>query len=168
MVKKRRAKKAVVIRGAVPLARPGRHHELQPHSGMLLFWLSMLALLMLNMLAVLLFGLVSFMAGGGRALIIVIGLGLLFGIVTRRLLSMIDPLGPRHHFLAHALVPAAAIATLFAVGTSVNALSASLGLGFRHNPVAAGLAYGLAFVAPAAIAAAFKYCSRLRLPARQP
>ncbi len=140
-----------------------RGHSMHRSSGLVLYWLIVLALVVLNTLSVIAIPLLQLSASTGKVLVVVAVLGLFFGYVTHRLVNLVDNLEPTHHFFARLLVPAAAILNLFVVSSAANRMSEALHIGFIHNPVHVSLAYGLAFVLPSlgsAVAAAYSIYAR--------
>ncbi|MBI2580413.1 hypothetical protein HYV85_01245 [Candidatus Woesearchaeota archaeon] len=133
----------------VVLASAGlKGHSMHRNSGLALYWLTLLALVVLNMLATISAAVVQFAIGGQKALFFVAAMGLFFGYVTYRLVSLIDNLEPRHHFFAWLLVPAAAMVNLFIISAAANNLSSAIGIGYRYNPLLVSLSYGVSFMMP--------------------
>ncbi len=138
-------------------------HSMHKNSGLVLYWLIVLALIVLNMLSVIVIPILQISASSQNVLVVVAVLGLFFGYVTHRLVNLVDNLEATHHFFARLLVPAAAILNLFVVSSATNRVSAALHLGFTHNPVYISLAYGIAFILPSigsGAAAAYSLYSR--------
>ena len=77
------------------------------NSGLVLYWLIVLALVVLNTLSVIVIPLLLLSAGSEKVLVVVAVLGLFFGYVTHRLVNLVDNLELTHHFFARLLVPAA-------------------------------------------------------------
>lgn len=123
-------------------------HSMHRNSGLVLYWLIVLSLIVLNTLSVIVIPLLQLSASSEKVFVVVAVLGLFFGYVTHRLVNLVDNLEPAHHFFARLLVPAAAILNLFVVSSAANRVAAALQLGFIHNPVYVSLAYGVAFVLP--------------------
>ena len=137
-------------------------HSMHKNSGLVLYWLIVLALIVLNMLSVIVIPILQISASSQNVLVVVAVLGLFFGYVTHRLVNLVDNLEATHHFFARLLVPAAAILNLFVVSSATNRVSAALHLGFTHNPVYISMAYGIAFILPSlgsAAAAAYSLYS---------
>ena len=133
------------------------------NSGLVLYWLIVLALIVLNMLSVIVIPVLQISTSRQNVLVVVALLGLFFGYVTHRLINLVDNLEVQHHFFARLLVPAAAILNLLVVSSATNRVSAALHLGFTHNPVYISLAYGIAFILPSvgsAIAGAYSIYAR--------
>lgn len=123
-------------------------HSMHRNSGLVLYWLIVLSLIVLNTLSVVVIPLLQLSASSEKVLVVVAVLGLFFGYVTHRLVNLVDNLEPTHHFFARLLVPAAAILNLFVVSSAANKVAAALQLGFTHNPIHVSLAYGIAFILP--------------------
>lgn len=147
--RKAAAKLAAYVKKPLLLANvEPRGHSMHRNSGLVLYWLIILALIVLNTLAVIAVPVLQLSASSEKVLVVVAVLGLFFGYVTHRLVNLVDNLEPAHHFFARLLVPAAAILNLFVVSSAANRVAAALQLGFTHNPIYVSLAYGVAFVLP--------------------
>ena len=123
-------------------------HSMHRNSGLLLYWLTLLALVVLNMLVVIVVAILQLALGARQFFFVVAALGFFFGYITHRLVSLVENLEPRHHFFAWLLVPAAAIANLLIISSAANNLSAAIGIGYRYNPLLVSLSYGVAFMIP--------------------
>ena len=142
-------KKPLLLASVEPLG-----HSMHRNSGLVLYWLIVLSLIVLNTLSVIVIPLLQLSASSEKVLVVVAVLGLFFGYVTHRLVNLVDNLEPTHHFFARLLVPAAAILNLFVVSSAANRVAAALHIGFTHNPIHVSLAYGVAFILPSIGAAA--------------
>ncbi len=163
---RRRSAKSAAARIKKPLllahVEP-KGHSMHRNSGLVLYWLIVLALIVLNMLSVIVIPVLQISASSQNVLVVVAVLGFFFGYVTHRLINLVDNLEPTHHFFARLLGPAATILNLFVISSATNRLSTALHLGFTHNPIYISLAYGVAFILPSlgsAVAAAYSVYAR--------
>lgn len=118
------------------------------NSGLLLYWLTLLAIVILNMLIAIVVAILQLATGPKQLFFVVAALGFFFGYLTYRLVSLVENLEARHHFFAWILMPAAAIANLLIISSAANNISSAIGMGYRHNPLLVSLSYGVAFVMP--------------------
>ena len=147
--RKIKIKSAIVAKKPVLLAAvDSKSHITGRGSGLVLYWLTLLVLVILNMFSAVAVAVLQLALSGNKLLFIVAAIGFFFGYVTNRLVSHVDNLELKHHFFARLLVPAAAILNLLAVSSAANRLSEALQLGFTHNPIHVSLAYGIAFLLP--------------------
>jgi len=123
-------------------------HAMHKDSGHIVYWLSLLILIILNMLAASAVSVLQFALSGFKAIIILAILGIFFGFASSRFTSRVANLETKHHILARVAIPAAAILSLVIVTSTANNLAMISGLGFVHSPTLAGLVYGIAFVMP--------------------
>ncbi len=123
-------------------------HSMHRDSGLLLYWLTLLALVVLNMLVVIVVAILQFALGAKQFFFVVAALGFFFGYLTHKLVNLVENLEARHHFFAWFLVPAAAIANLLIISSAANNLSAAIGIGSKYNPLLVSLSYGIAFMVP--------------------
>lgn len=123
-------------------------HSMHRNSGLLLYWLTLLALVVLNMLVAIVVAILQLAMGARQFIFIVAALGFFFGYLTHKLVSLVENLEARHHFFAWLLVPAAAVANLLIVSSAANNLSSAIGIGYRYNPLLVSLSYGIAFMLP--------------------
>jgi len=155
--------KAPIILAAVKLKGSSMHKN----SGIVLYWLVLLALVVLNLMAAIVVPVLQVSVGSQKLLLIVAALGFFFGYVANKLLSLIENLEARHHVFARLLVPATAMLNIFLVSHAANRVVAFLGIGFKHDPLIVSIAYGAAFMVPslfsAAAAAASNISSRSRV-----
>lgn len=150
-IRRRKAvvKTAAIVKKPLLLAKVEPFgHSMHRNSGLVLYWLIVLSLIVLNTLAVIVIPLLQLSTNSQKVLVVVAVLGLFFGYVTHRLVNLVDNLEPTHHFFARVLVPAAAILNLFVVSSAANRVAAALHIGFIHNPIHVSLAYGVAFILP--------------------
>ena len=153
----RRGKKSVGLRIKRPIilaAVEPRGHSMHRNSGIVLYWLMLLALVILNMLMVLTIPVLQIAIRSEKIVLIVAALGFFFGYVTNRLVSLVENIEAKHHLFARLLVPAAAMANLFMISLATNSFVAYIGLGYRHDPVLISLASGISFIIPSVLSGA--------------
>ena len=153
----RRGKKSIGTRIKRPIilaAVEPRGHSMHRNSGIVLYWLMLLALVVLNMLAVLTVPVLQLALAGPKIILIVAALGFFFGYVTDKLVNLVENLETMRHLLARLLVPAAAMANLFIISLATNSFVSYLGIGYRHDPVIISLAYGISFIIPSVLSGA--------------
>lgn len=148
---KRRRAVAVIKRPLV--LKKHKSVPMRRDSGLVIYWLALLAVIVLGMLASIVIGGMQLVSPDGRILVVVLVFGLLFGFVTHRLLGLIECLEPRHRFFARIFVPAALALNLFIVSSAASSLASWLGL-FSHNPLLVGLTFGAGLVLPSVVSAA--------------
>lgn len=147
--RKIKIKSTIVTKKPVLLAVvDSKSHVSSSSSALVLYWLTLLVLVILNMLSAVAVAVLQLALPDDKLLFIVAAIGLFFGYMTNRLVSHVENLELRHHFFARLLVPAAAILNLLAVSAAANAFAVSLRIQSVHSPVAIAAAYGIAFVVP--------------------
>lgn len=144
-------KKSLVLAASVP-----EEHAMRPSSSILIYWISLLVLVVMNMLVAGVVAVLQLAIGSEQLLIIVAILGLFFGYITSRLVTLVENLEARHHFFAHVLVPAAAMLNLLVISMATNRLSSFVGLGSQHNPWLVSIGYTASFVI-ASVAATLRF-----------
>ncbi len=149
--------KAPIILAAVE----PKGHSMHKNSGIVLYWLVLLALVILNIMSALVLPALQISVSSQKLLLIVIALGFFFGYVTNKLLNMIENLEAKHHIFARLLVPAAAMLNILVISLATNRIVDFLGIGFKHNPVIISLAYGAAFMIPSLFSAAGSAASKI-------
>ncbi|MEK6837571.1 MAG: hypothetical protein AABX69_02880 [Nanoarchaeota archaeon] len=125
-----------------------KSHSMHRNSALLLYWLTLLALVILNMLVAIVVVILQLAATPRQFFFVVAALGLFFGYLTYRLVSLVENLEARHHFFAWLLVPAAAMLNLLLISTAAGTLSSAIGLGHKYNPLLVSISYGVAFTLP--------------------
>ncbi|MBI3036227.1 hypothetical protein HYY73_00500 [Candidatus Woesearchaeota archaeon] len=151
--RKIKIKSAIVVKKPVLLAAvDSKSHISGRGSGLVLYWLTLLVLVILNMFSAVAVAILQLALSDNKLLFIVAAIGLFFGYVTNRLVNHVDNLELKHHFFARLLVPAAAILNLLAVSAAANALALSLRIQPVHSPVTIAAAYGIAFAVPSLFA----------------
>lgn len=144
-----RAANVKVVKKPVVLASVElKGHSMHRNSGLLLYWLTLLALVVLNMLVAIVVATLQLAMGARQFIFVVAALGFFFGYLTHKLVSLVENLEARHHFFAWLLVPAAAMANLLIISSAANNLSSAIGMGYRYNPLLVSLSYGVAFMTP--------------------
>ncbi|MBI2550064.1 hypothetical protein HYV83_02685 [Candidatus Woesearchaeota archaeon] len=150
---RRKIKSAGVVKKPVLLAAvDSKSHITGRGSGLVLYWLTLLVLVILNMFSAVAVAVLQLALSDNKLLFIVATIGFFFGYVTNRLVNHVDNLELKHHFFARLLVPAAAILNLLAVSAAANALALSLQIQPVHSPVTIAAAYGIAFAVPSVFA----------------
>ena len=151
--RKIKIKSTIVVKKPVLLAAvDSKSHVTGRGSGLVLYWLTLLVLVILNMFSAFAVAVLQLALSDNKLLFIVAAIGFFFGYVTNRLVSHVDNLELKHHFFARLLVPAAAILNLLVVSAAANAFAASLQIQPVHSPVAIAAAYGIAFAVPSLFA----------------
>jgi len=90
-----------------------------------------------------------FMALKGAFLyFVIIILGIVFGLLFELVIRSIEHLEKKHHVFLAILIPAVALANVFAVARISNNLTSALSLANFQNPLAVGLVYAASFVLP--------------------
>ena len=151
-------KKPLVLASVEPMG-----HSMHKNSGLLIYWLTLLALVILNMLTVMAIAILQLAMGTKQFFFVVAALGLFFGYLTYRLVTLVENLGARHHFFAWLLVPAAAMLNLFIISSAASTLSSAIGFGYKYNPLLVSASYMVAFLIPAAVILA----NRLFVPGKK-
>ena len=142
-------KKPIILAAVEP-----KGHSMHKNSGIVLYWLVLLSLVILNILMVLTIPILQIAINGQKILFVVAMLGFFFGYVTHRLVNLIENLEVKHHFFARLMVPAAAMSNLFIISIATNSIVAYIGIGYKHDPVLVSLTYGIAFVIPSVVSGA--------------
>lgn len=131
-----------------------KQHSMHRNSGIIIYWLTFLVLVVLNMLSAIAVSVLQFAVGSQKILFIVAFLGLFFGYVSNKFVGLAGSLKIRHHIFVRLIVPAAAVLNLVIITSAANGLSRLSGIGYVHSPVLAGLAYGVAYLLPSIFSAA--------------
>ncbi|HLD96810.1 MAG TPA: hypothetical protein VI934_00530 [Candidatus Nanoarchaeia archaeon] len=137
-------------------------HSMHKNSGVILYWLVLLALVVLNLMAALVVPVLQVSVSSQKLLLIVIALGFFFGYVANKMFSTIENLEAKHHVFARLLVPAAAMLNIFLISLATNRFAALLGIGFKHEPLIISIAYGAAFIIPSLFSAVATAASNSR------
>ncbi len=162
--------KAAVGKGAGMMAKKpiiladveSRAHAMHRSSGLIIYWLSFLSLVVLNMLSAVAVSVLQFAMDSQKVLLIVAGLGFFFGYVSNKFVGLADNLEVRHHIFARLVIPAAAVLNLVIITSAANGLASFSGIGYQHSPALVGLAYGVAFALPSLASAAAAVLRPLR------
>ena len=80
--------------------------------------------------------------------VIIITLGVAFGLLFDLLIRDIDTLSSRHYIIAGIFIPCLAITNVFLMANFSNTLTVSMHLKNIHPPLLVGAVYTIAFIAP--------------------
>jgi hypothetical protein len=145
---------------AQPIKKPAifaevdaKSHGTHKNSGLIIYWISILLLVVLNMLSAIVVAVVQFAVSDKRSIALVAILGLCSGYASNKLVTLADGLQTRHKIFAGIFVPAAAVLILVLITLAANNLAKVSNIGNSHNPALSGITYGIAFLLPSLISA---------------
>jgi hypothetical protein len=145
---KKGVRKKVLVKKPLIIRPPKFRTNMKAESAIILFWLSILTLIVLNMFASVTIAIFQLAIATEHIFLIVASFGLLFGFFTHKLVSLIEHLELKHHFFAHVFVPTFAVSALIIISLATNRFSSNIGLTYSHNPLLVGLSYSLGFILP--------------------
>ena len=118
------------------------------HANRLLFWLSFTIIIIGNLLiSIFLVPFLTMLNRPGIDLII-IGIGLVFGMLFTFIITDIEYLTKKHHYIAVIMIPVIAIINFFLITRFANAFGQALNIGIRQDPYSISIIYVMAFIAP--------------------
>ncbi len=85
---------------------------------------------------------------GVRLYLIIILMGLIFGLLFELVIRGIEHLEKKHHVILVIFIPTAALVNFFVVSKISNKVIGDLGLGDSHNPFIFSFIYALCFIVP--------------------
>ncbi|MCP3686215.1 MAG: hypothetical protein GY861_26510 [bacterium] len=152
MVKSKKRTKKQQITRKKPLqldTMPRRtHSEISKSTSELLYWITLLVLLICNFLVALV--LMPFLLATTRfeLYIVIIILGLFFGFLFNLLITNIENLEKKHHVIAAIFIPLIAVIDLHIIIKAVNKIAYILQLPIHQNAVVVASVYVIALLTP--------------------
>ncbi len=122
-------------------------HGLSRELAEIMFWVSILALIIANLLATIVIVPLVLAASALTALIVAV-LGLFTGNLFAMLIANIGNIERKHHIIAAALVPGLAVINLFILIAGVNRLAPAFGITVSQDPIVISIVYVAAFLTP--------------------
>lgn len=113
-----------------------------------LYWSGLLFLTVMNFLITLIFLPILMLMRGLAIYIVVIVIGLLFGMIFDFLIKDLEHLEKKHHLFAAIIIPLISIIDLFIIQIIAKNVSMILKVSIAHNPLIAGSLYLLGFLGP--------------------
>lgn len=112
------------------------------------YWISLIAAIIGN--SVISFSLIPFLLAmeSFQLYIIIITIGVSFGLLFELLIRTIEHLEAKHHIFLGIIIPLIAIINVIIIVTISNALEKIINIENPHNPLLAGIAYAIAFMLP--------------------
>ena len=125
-----------------------KHKEYAVYSSSILYWTTLLVLLVSNLLVAIV--LIPFLVviDSGFIYLIIALLGFVFGILFNHLIRDIEHLERHHHVAATVFIPLVAVLNLFAIIPVTNTVRMLLELGPIQSPVVIAATYVCAFILP--------------------
>lgn len=118
------------------------------HANRLLFWTAFIVIIIGNLLiSIFIVPFLIMLNKPGVNLIIVV-LGIAFGLLFNFIITDIEYLTKKHHYTAGIIIPIIAIINFFLITRFANKFSELLGIGIRQDPYTISIVYVIAFIAP--------------------
>lgn len=118
------------------------------NSTRILYWLTLLILVVFNFLIFLLFAVLAFFMDALQTHVAVAGIGLVFGLIFNFLILDLEHLEPKHHLAAALLIPLVATINLFIMTFIVNLLRDIWGLPLTGGALTESIIYVVFFIGP--------------------
>ncbi|MBI2575036.1 hypothetical protein HYV82_04070 [Candidatus Woesearchaeota archaeon] len=122
-------------------------HGLSKELAEIMFWVSLLALIIANLLVTIVIVPLVLAASALTALIVAF-LGLFAGKLFAMLIANIGNIETKHHIIAATLVPGLAVMNLFILIAGVNRLAPAFGLAQSQDPLLISIVYVASFLTP--------------------
>ena len=123
-------------------------HALYGYSRNIVYWTTILVVLIANMVAAVVLVPVMMLAGSAFVYLVIMLLGLLIGIIFTHLISDIEHLEGKHHVFAALFIPALAVLNILVLLPVAHAYSSLLQISRAQNPLVIVSVYVLAFLLP--------------------
>ncbi len=118
------------------------------HTNRLLFWTAFIVIVIGNLLiSMFLVPFLIMLDKSGLNLIIVV-LGVAFGLLFNFIITDIEHLEKKHHYIAGIIIPIIAIINFFLITRFANKFGQELGIGVTQDPYIISIIYVIAFIAP--------------------
>lgn len=114
----------------------------------LMYWFMLGLVIVINFAVSI--ALIPFLLGldGLTLYLIIITLGIIFGLLLEHVIRSIEHLGPRHHLVIAMIIPAVAAINAFITTNVTNKFENILQIGKLHNPFTISVVYAAALVLP--------------------
>ena len=139
------------IRKAKSIIKAGRRHDKSAsivNTNRVLFWTGFIIIIMGNLLISMFLIPFLIMLSEYEVNIVIIALGLMFGLLFNFIISNIEYLSKKHNYAAFVIIPATAIINFFLITRFSNSFGELLGVGIKQNPYIISLVYAAAFIFP--------------------
>jgi len=118
------------------------------HANRMLFWTAFVVIIIGNLLiSMFLVPFLIMLSKPGVNLIIVV-LGVAFGLLFNFIITDIEHLTRKHHYIAGIVIPIIAIINFFLITRFANKFGQTLGIGIIQDPYTISIVYVIAFIAP--------------------
>ncbi len=114
----------------------------------IIYWIALILIILGNMVISIVLIPFLFALRDLLLYIIIITLGLVFGLLFDLLIRDIDNLGKHHYIIAGLFIPSLAIINVIYMANFANKLIASINLNNTHQPLLVGAVYTIAFTCP--------------------
>ncbi|NQV08764.1 hypothetical protein HQ529_02845 [Candidatus Woesearchaeota archaeon] len=125
-----------------------RSSEYERTSNRIIYWTVLLVLTISNFLVAVLLIPFLLVISTVKFYLLIITLGLIFGLLFDLLVRDIEHLKTKHHVFAAVFIPIIAVVNLFMMITIANRLADFLNIGITESPVFASFIYVLVFILP--------------------
>ena len=112
------------------------------------YWISLIAAIIGNFIISITLVPLLLVLRGFQLYLIIMTIGLAFGLLFELLIRSITHLEARHHLFFGFLIPLIAVINVFIITNISNNLEKNFMVGNVHNPLVVSVVYGLAFIIP--------------------